>query len=82
MIKHLGKFLAHLDKEAELARIEAGMNGSFGDGGASRILDEISAYRAGREGKLPTFWVEKYNQFTNTLDPEYKEFLRLQKKFK
>lgn len=73
----LEKIMSLVTAAAEAARYDAGMGGRYDDGGASRLDDQVKFFRYGLNAQLPPEW-EKYK---TTLDPEYNEYIRLQKKF-
>lgn len=64
-------------KDADKKQDDAGYGGHHHDGGAAHQRDCVKFYNYGRAGKIPPDW----DQYTKQLDPEYQEFLRLQKKF-
>lgn len=64
-------------KDADERRSNAAYGGSHHDGGASAIEAQVKFYNYGRTGQIPPEW----DQYMKKLDPEYQEFLRLQKKF-
>lgn len=59
----------------------AAHDGAMHDGGASRLRELMTAYRAGMEGRVPTFLEPYMAEAEHRADPEYSEFLRLQSKF-
>jgi hypothetical protein len=71
-----------LIKAAHIEAKERSQNAAHGgfrdDGGASVIEGQIRFYEMGRLGQVPIEW-EKYAKH---IDPEYKELLRLEKKFR
>lgn len=64
-------------KNAHNRRENAGFSGLHHDDGASLIESNVKFYNYGRAGQIPPEWEE----YQKLLDPEYQEFLRLQKKF-
>lgn len=68
--------------EADNARVNAGMSGSFHDGGAGSIEIAVKFFKYGLDCKIPPEW-EKYKKIVdNNSDPEYNTYLRLKEKFK
>lgn len=80
-LKITDKFLEHLRVVADTTEMNAGYGGHHHDGGASRMREAICAYTAGRDGKIPSFWVEELKAFTLTQDEEYETYQRLRVKF-
>lgn len=68
-------------KDADKREISAGYSGSHSDGGASRLRDQVNFYKAGMNGDIPPEWNEYVKEHVKNTDPEYSEFVRLQKKF-
>lgn len=64
-------------EEAKERENLAGQSGSHDDGGASLLKMQVKYYELGQRGITPDNW----KTFEYKADPEYKEFLRLQKKF-
>lgn len=64
-------------KEATNREMSAAYGGERGDRGASILRGEVEMYKAGMEGRVPDSW-KKYEK---QLDPEYKRYLELKKKF-
>jgi hypothetical protein len=68
--------------EADNARVNAGMSGSFHDGGASAIENAVKFFKYGLDRKIPPEW-DKYRKIAvNNKDPEYAIYLKLKEKFK
>jgi hypothetical protein len=66
---------AYFDKQS------AEMNGRY-DTTETRILEsQVEYFRYGLEGTLPPAWHKYEKQVSQEADPEYQEYLRLQKKF-
>jgi hypothetical protein len=55
----------------------AGYGGLQHDNGASQMREQVHFYNMGAAGVLP----EEWKKFEKELDPEYKEYERLKKKF-
>jgi len=70
-------YLAAADK----AEDNAAHAGSHNDGGASRMRDLVAAYNCGRYGNVPEWLKPHVVEAARREDPEYTEFVRLQKKF-
>lgn len=73
----LEKLFKLLAEEAENRALSAHYNGSFNDGGATAILEEVDIYKKGMNMEIPKQW-EKH---LAKLDSEYDEYIRLKKKF-
>jgi hypothetical protein len=67
---------AHGDRES------AGMNGSWGDGGAGALETQVKFYRYGMQGIVPPEWSKYVEKVQHQADPEYETFLRLKEKFR
>lgn len=74
---NIDKIIKAVLAEANDAEHNACMMGAHHDGGAGTMRNQVLFYKAGMEGTLPKSW-KKHEQ---KLDPEYEEYLRLQKKF-
>lgn len=61
---------------AERRRKNAGMDGSWGDGGASRLLEQVHFYEMGRKGMIPPEWRE----FTQEVQDDRRVFEALKRK--
>lgn len=60
----------------------AGMSGSWGDGGASSFIDSVRAWVDGLENRIPTEFDDLLHEHLKAKNPdEYAEFLRLQEKY-
>lgn len=68
-------------KKADKLQESAGYNGSWDDGGASRLRDEVKFYRYGQSKSIPKEWKKHVKEFSQEIDPEYDEYLRLKEKF-
>lgn len=75
------QFLDHLRKRADDLHKNAAYAGRYDDGGAHHLRELICAYTAGRDGKVPSFWVDELQSFVKQQDVEYNEYLRLKAKF-
>lgn len=70
----------YTEEAHRLESLAAGI-GSHTDGGCSRMLGEVAAYKCGRSGSIPA-WLEPYMaEAAHRMDPEYTTYLRLKKKF-
>lgn len=67
---------------AEQKRVDAGFSGSWSDNGAHTLEDYLNCWQAGLRGEVPQVLSGYYESFKREQDPEYQEYLRLQKKFK
>lgn len=81
-IKITPEFIAHIRTLADGAEQDAGYGGRMDDGGARHSRELICAYEAGRDGKIPSFWIEELKSFEGKRDEEYQNYLRLKNKFK
>ena len=76
-LKVTEEFLGYLSAQAQDAKESAGWGGRFDDGGSSHVSELLCAYRAGRDGMIPAFWVEQLKKFNQEEDAQYQEYLRL-----
>ena len=79
------RFLEKKRKEAYEARENAGYGGRMDDGGCSALLRTCEAFQSGLNAVWPDFWLGEIEAFVKEekrlADPDYIEYLRLQKKF-
>lgn len=68
--------------DANERELNAGYGGHMHDGGAGYMRNNVDAYKAGLNKKVPDFLKSSYELAMKESDPEYKEFIRLSKKFK
>jgi hypothetical protein len=64
-------------KEAKNREMSAAYGGERGDGGARILRAQVEIFRAGLDGRIPDEW----KSYEKQLDPEYKRYLELKKKF-
>ena len=69
-----------LDKAAA-NRLDAGMGGEWGDGGASDLEEQVEIFKCGMAREIPENWIEEAKKSKNEADPEWDEFQRLKGKF-
>lgn len=89
MKKTIDEIIKKITEQAEGRRLEAGYNGSHGDGGASKLEDALSFFTIGVKSgflaaKEETELIEVPKQWEGYFiaeDPEYQEYLRLKQKF-
>jgi len=74
-------FLEHLMAKAHQVELDAGYGGRYDDGGASHLRELICAYRAGKSGSIPAFWLEELKDFNKKKDEEYQLYLELKDKY-
>lgn len=67
--------------EAEERRLAAGYNGSYDDGGASKLEEQVAIFNAGWNREYPEAWKKLIKQFHMENDSEYQTYLRLKEKF-
>jgi hypothetical protein len=67
--------------EAQTKRDSAGYAGEWGDGGASRMEEQVADYKSGRMNEIPTWLVRCYSKVKAQRDPDFDEYQRLKKKF-
>lgn len=79
--KLIDKVIALILKDAEDRRTAAGYNGSWDDGGAGALKQQVQFYQYGALGLLPPEWSSYRKQAETQADPEYAEYVRLKKKF-
>ena len=72
---------AAVRKEAENARLDAGYDGRWDDGGARHLGELLVVWICGIEGRVPEQFKKFEQQAKKEADPEYAEWLRLQRKF-
>jgi len=77
MIENIDKVILRVLEESEKLSNYAAYNGSMNDGGAGILAQQVEFYEHGRKGTIPPQWKKYANEF----DPEYREYLRLKKKF-
>ena len=75
------KFLKYLADEAKAEKRNAEFSGSWGDGGCNSTMTSIMIYRAGQKGTIPDAWKKDYIEFNKINDPDFAEYVRLNKKF-
>ena len=68
-------------KKADNVQESAGYNGSWDDGGAARLREEVKFYRYGLLGEIPEEWKKHIVEYRRENDPEYDEYKRLKEKF-
>lgn len=73
--------VAHLLEKAAEKEMNAGFSGRPDDGGARHMARAIAAWVAGMSGEVPREFEKLHAQCFEQTDPEYQEYLRLQKKF-
>lgn len=68
-------------QEAANRRETAAHNGSFGDGGATDLENQVRAWNAGRQGKIPSTWIPYYEHVEKSASIEAKERAELKRLF-
>ena len=63
------------------AALDAGFSGAHHDGGARALIERLKAWCDGLDGQLPDDFQQDCVAIQKEEDPEYEEYLRLQKKF-
>jgi hypothetical protein len=81
MVIDVNDFTQWLKVVAEKNREIAGQQGQMHDGGYKELSDQISIYLAGIMKVFPEEWKNHLPEYKKDNDPEYKEYLRLMKKF-
>lgn len=71
--------LAHQD--AEKKRSDAGYSGSWGDDGASDIVDAVRIWRDGLNKRIPKELTKYARQAERTADKDYKLYLELKQRY-
>lgn len=79
--QQLAQFIAFANQVASNKRESSGFSGSWNDGGASRLEENIKTWHAGLEGKIPESLKDIVTDFEHSIDPEYQKYLELKKKF-
>lgn len=79
--QQLANFIAYANRIATEKRNNAAYAGSWGNNGASDIEEKIKTWHAGIEGKIPESLNSLWNDYQNSIDPEYQKYLELQKRF-
>ena len=64
-------------RQASDAQLNASLNGSRHDGGASELREQVKFYRAGMNMEMPREW----DVFVLKTDPDYEKWKKLNKKF-
>ena len=77
----MDKVFSMILKDAEDRATSAGYSGSWGDGGAEVLRNQVRFYQCGMNGTLPSEWEKYFDQVVRESDSEYAEYLRLKKKF-
>ena len=75
-------FVDFVRKVAAQKRMDAAYGGFHSDHGASELETRLECWVNGIDGAIPKVLQSYYDEFQRDQDPEYKEYLRLQKKFK
>jgi len=70
-----------IEDDADTRANNAAHGGEHGDRGATRLRDEVKFYKAGMSGTIPPSWEKYHKQAHVTLDPEWREYERLRRKF-
>lgn len=73
--------IALIEKEADLRQENAAQGGSYNDGGASVLRDQVKFYRYGRSGIFPPEWKMYNDKAVKQADPEWGTYLKLKRKF-
>lgn len=76
------KVIALVRGEATDRRTGAAWNGSFDDGGSSRLLRDIEYFQYGLQGQMPPAWAKYGETVKSEADPEWETYCRLKNKFK
>jgi hypothetical protein len=74
-------FLEYLRGVADSKEQNAAYGGRQDDGGAGRLRDQLCAYKSGRDGQIPAFWVEHLKEYQKVSSLDYIEYQRLKKKY-
>lgn len=84
--KALEMVMSLIEAKADEDAANAGFNGEHGDRGASTRRAMVNYYRMGMSGVIPNDWHKMVEDAKKELgreqDPEYREFKRLQAKFR
>lgn len=80
-VEYVDAIITLVLKEVDEREKAAGYSGSWSDNGSQYTRDMVEYYRMGQAGMIPPEWEKFVNQVKKNEDPEYQEFLRLQKKF-
>lgn len=81
------KAIELMEKDYKDRRLGEAHSGGYGDGGYSDAIERIKIFQTVWDGKelnernIPEFLKFYIKRFEKISDPEYKEFLRLKKKF-
>jgi hypothetical protein len=73
--------LEYILKAADKAAFDAGIGGSYSDGGASNMREQVAMFNHGRSSTIPKKWDKHYKEYIREVDPDYATYLQLQKKF-
>lgn len=76
------KIMSWIRAEIGARRHNAGMSGSWSDGGASELEKQLDVYASAIQGLVPQAWQGIVDRYIAEADPEYQEYQRLQEKFK
>jgi hypothetical protein len=86
-MREIGKALEELKSVAESKRISAAMNGSWGDGGASDLLEKIEIFETVWDGfnipenRIPKFIYPYIENIRKKSDPDWETYQKLKQKF-
>lgn len=75
------KIMSWIRAEIDIRRHNAGMSGSWSDGGASELEKKLDVYASAIQGLVPQAWQGIVDRYMAETDAEYQEYLRLEKKF-
>lgn len=78
IIPEIFSFILKIADDKELS---AGLSGSYSDGGARLLRDEVEFYKMGRDGIVPPQWKIHISNFQREKDPDYTKYLELKRKF-
>lgn len=76
------RFLAEfVRRRGQQIQQDAAHGGSISDGGGGALINEVNAFLAGLDGRVPASWAVFAKEAGREADPEYQTYLRLKKRF-
>jgi NADH:ubiquinone oxidoreductase subunit len=80
--RKMESIIALILKDAQDKRSNASYGGRWDDGGAGSLETQVLFFQYGLAQTVPPEWNAYEEQYEKEIDPEYREYLRLQRKFR